>query len=343
MKIRFAKDGRDARLWEEFVGNHPESRNYHRWAWKIVIERSFNWSTFYLMAEENAKVSGILPLVWQKSRLFGSFVTSLPFLNSGGILAEERETEEVLLEEAIALTRRLGAKHLELRHRRNHQLDLCTQTNKVALVLPAESDKERMWRSLPTKVRTGIRKAEKFGLTAEFGRKEFVDDFYEVFAENMRDLGTPVYGKKFFLEIVSALPSESFVCIVRHNATPVAVSFLAGYRDTLETLWGSSLDRYRSMKPNMFMYWKMLCFAGKQGYRVFDFGRSTVGSGPHRFKRQWGAQEIPLYWNYWLRNECDLPELTPQNPRYRLAIRLWQRVPLVLTKLIGPRIVRCLP
>lgn len=340
----FLADGEeDMALWQQFVQSRASSTNYHRWGWKRVIENSFGWPTFYFLAEEGGRITGILPLVWQKSWPFGSFLTSLPFLNCGGVVADNRSFTTALVQEAIALARRLGARHLEMRHRCDPQLGLPTKTNKVSVVKPVELDEEKMWARLPHKVRTDIRKAMKAEFTATFGSEELLDEFYCVFAVNMRDLGTPVYSRRFFQEILRVFPADTHICVLRHQGEPVAASLLTGFRDTLEACWSSSLYRYISMKPSMLLYWKILCFAGQRGYRLFDFGRCSVGSGTHRFKMQWGSEEIPLYWVYWVPEGARLPHLSPENPRYRFAIRLWQKLPVQLTKWVGPHIVKCLP
>lgn len=343
MNIRQATDPADAQAWQEFVERHAESSNYHRWGWKQVIENSFHWPTFYLLAEDAGRVCGILPLVWQKSRIFGSFLTSLPFLNCGGVLAEERRALEALVTEAVAMARQKRVDYLELRQRANPELDLPTKTHKVAMVLPVEHNTEAMWARLPHKVRTDIRKSMKSELQPEFGGLEFLDVFYTIFAKNMRDLGTPVYERRLFFEILKAFPEDSYICVVRHQGRPVAVSFLSEYRGTVEALWSSSLYEFAHLKPNMSLYWNILCFAGQKGFRFFDFGRSSVGSGTHRFKKQWGSQEVPLHWVYWVPDGNALPEVNPENPRYQLAIRVWQKLPVAVTKLLGPPIVRRLP
>jgi serine/alanine adding enzyme len=343
MNIHPVNSEREAQLWRQFVESHSECSNYHRWEWKQVVEESFHWRTFYLMAEHGNAGQGILPLVWQKSRMFGSFLTSLPFLNGGGVIGETTEAKNALVTEAIALAKQLRAEYLELRHRTDPQLALPTKTHKVAMVLPIESDSEKIWAALPHKVRTDIRKGIKSGLTAEFGGEERLDDFYQVFARNMRDLGTPVYSRRFFSTMLKAFPADDFICVVRHQGKAVAASFLMGYRDGIEAGWSSSRYDYLAMRPNMFLYWNILRFAAEHGYRQFDFGRSSIDSGTHRFKKQWGSQELPLYWAYWVPDGAPLPETNKENPRYRSAIRFWQRLPVALTKLIGPPIVKCLP
>jgi FemAB-related protein (PEP-CTERM system-associated) len=344
MILVYAKSESDGICWDKFVQKSPAATCYHRWNWKQVIEHSFDWPTYYLMAMDNGQVAGLLPLVWQKSPLFGSFITSLPFLNAGGLLCESTDAEQLLLQAAIEIARRVGAASIEFRHRHPHQLGLPTKSNKVAMVLPIHGDSEITWKALDTKMRTKVRKALSFSMTAEFGAAEFLGDFYTVFANNMRELGTPVYSRKFFEEILRAFPEDTFLCRVRHQGLTVAVSFLCGFRERIEAVWSSSLHSHFHLKPNMFLYWNLLSHFGKKGYRLFDFGRSSVGSGTYGFKEQWGAKPERLYWDTWLANgRNELPERNPENPRYKLAIRVWQKLPLYVTKLIGPRIVRCLP
>jgi serine/alanine adding enzyme len=333
----------DTNRWDQFVADQPDATNFHRWGWKQVIENAFGWPTFYLMAEESGAVRGVLPLVWQKSRLFGSFVTSMPFLNAGGVVAETPEAERMLLGEAIVMAQRVGADYLELRHRTNHGFEMSTKTSKLAVVKAVSPNTDAMFQALDKKVRADVRNSQRSGFTAEFGRENFLDDFYRVFAVNMRDLGTPVYARGFFREIFRAFPEGTHICRVRLGEETVAASFLTGHRHSVEVAWSSSLRKYLRLKPNMFLYWNLLCFAGAQGYKYFDFGRSTAGSGTHKFKMQWGAEEVPLYWNYWLRSGTELPRVNPENPKYRLAIWGWQKLPVFVTRWIGPRIVRCLP
>jgi len=344
MNIVRAQSDSDGVLWEGFVRNFSAATCYHQWNWKRVIERSFGWPTYYLLAMDNGRVAGLLPLVWQKSLLFGSFLTSLPFLNAGGILADSKEAGSALLEEGIAIAGRVGAASIEFRHRERHELGLPVKTNKVTMVLRIHSDPELNWKALDTKMRTKARKAQSFGMTAEFGGMELLDDFYAVFADNMRDLGTPVYGRKFFCEILNAFPNDAFLCRVRHEGITVAVSFLCGFRERIEAVWSSSLRSHLHLKPNMFLYWNLLQHFGQKGYQFFDFGRSSIGSGTYAFKQQWGAKPAPLYWDTWLASGgTELPERNPENPKFKFAIRVWQKLPLSVTKLIGPRIVRCLP
>jgi FemAB-related protein (PEP-CTERM system-associated) len=329
--------------WDAYVEAAPCASNYHRWGWKEVIENAFGWPAFYLVAKDAADIRGVLPLVWQKSRLFGSFITSLPFFSHAGVLADNREAEELLVGEAIALAQKLGARHLELRHRRDLGLELPKKTSKVSVLVRVEPDKDKMMKSLRSEVRTKIRKAVRCGLTSEILGEDALDDFYAMFAERMRDLGTPVYSKSLFSSIFRAFGADTHICMVKSGGEPVAATFLVVFRETVESLWSCSRRQFAALEPTALLNWAILLFAAEMGCRIFDFGRSTVGSAPHRYKLQWGSMEVPLYWNYWSSERSNSPELGRADPKYDMLIRLWQRLPLKLTTMVGPSIVRCLP
>lgn len=342
MRIAVAEE-KDSAAWDGFVSGHACCVNYHRWAWKHVIEQAFGWKTFYLMAGENGKISGIFPLVWLRSRLFGKLLCSLPYFSEAGLVADSSEALEALLAEAIRIARDVKAEYIELRHRGDSPVPWPAKTAKVTLESEVFPDAEENMRHLSTKMRTNVRRSLKLGLEAQFGRQEFLQDFYDVFCLKMRELGTPVYSRKLFAAILENFQDESFICRVRHEGKTVAAGFLTGWRGSMEANWSASSPRALNLRPNMFLFWQMLCFAGQKGYRVFDFGRSSVGSGTYEFKQQWNTRVVPLNWNYW--NAAGEPalELNPDNPKYRAAILAWQYLPISLTRWIGPPIARCLP
>ena len=159
----------------------------------------------------------------------------------------------------------------------------------------------------------------------------------------MRDLGTPVYAKTFFRSILRELPRQSVICLLSLRGEPVAAGFLIGFKRTLEIPWASSLRRFGKLSPNMLLYWSALKYACETGYQRFDFGRSSPDSGTYKFKAQWGAQPVQLNWGYWVPDGAALPDLSPRNPKFQLAIKVWQRLPIAVTKIIGPPIVQNLP
>jgi FemAB-related protein (PEP-CTERM system-associated) len=202
---------------------------------------------------------------------------------------------------------------------------------------------DALLKKFPAKLRSQIRRAEKEGMGFRLGAADILKDFYDVFSRNMRDLGTPVCGPEFFAEILRAFPANSRIGVVYLNKEPVAGGFLYGFRQVLEIPWASSDRRYNRLAPNMLLYRSVLEYACHDGYRVFDFGRSTPDSGTYRFKEQWGARPVQLNWHYWLSNGGPLPDLTPSNEKFRWAIFLWQRLPLPVSRCLGPTIVRYIP
>jgi len=180
-------------------------------------------------------------------------------------------------------------------------------------------------------------------MTAHVGQLQLLSDFYTVFSLNMRDLGTPVYGKQFFSKILQTLSDDVRIISVRLRERPVAAGLVYGFRQMLEIPWASSDRRYARLAPNMLLYATVLKYACERKYKYFDFGRSSKNSGTYRFKEQWGAQPVQLNWHYWLPEGASLPQLNPQNQKYQRAIRLWQQLPIPVTKILGPRIVKFLP
>jgi len=334
----------DGATWDAFVLSQEESSNYHQYGWRKVIEESFGHKTYYLVARNNVHdICGLLPLVHMKSKLFGSFLVSLPFFNYGGLLCNETSAERSLLIKAESMLGELRAKHSELRHLQTFVEGLATKEHKVTMMLNLEMDEDAQWKTLDTKVRNQVRKALKSGLNVVTGHQELLDGFYGVFSRNMRDLGTPVYSRNFFLNILETFPETTRIISVMLGERTVASGIMSWFRDRLEVPWASSLRDYREMCPNNLLYWEAIRFAISNGSGKFDFGRSTPGEGTYRFKKQWGAIACPLYWQYLLKDGEELPELNTKNPKYKLAIRLWQRMPLVVTNALGPLLVKNIP
>jgi FemAB-related protein (PEP-CTERM system-associated) len=329
--------------WDAFVDASPEATHYHRYLWKKVVEESFGHPTYYLAALDGQEVAGVLPLVHMKSALFGNFLVSVPFFNYGGLLCRTAEAAAALLAEAEGLRSSLRAEHVELRHLGRPQADLPARQHKVTMVLRLEESAEAQWSAFNAKLRNQVRKAEKSGLTCRIGQRELLDDYYPVFARNMRDLGTPVYGREFFDAVLKNLPEASRILAVSLEGRTVAAGIVTWYRDTMEMPWASSVADYKSLCPNNLLYWEAIRLAIGKGLGSFDFGRSTPNEGTFNFKKQWGAHPVQLYWQYLLETGSELPELNPKNPKYDAAIRVWKRLPVALTRLLGPRIVRNIP
>ncbi len=341
VSVSLASGGEQA-VWDDYVSAHPQASPYHHWAFAQVAESAFGHRVHLLLARRGETVCGVLPLVELNSRLFGHFVVSVPFYNYGGPLADDDQVEQALIDFGCDQTDRLGASHLELRMMCPPSRELPVKTDKAVLLLDLPDSSEALWNGFKSKLRSQIRRPMKEGMTGRIGRGELVDDFYEVFARNMRDLGTPVYSRDFFITIMRHWP-DCFISVVYQGQQPVGAGFLIGHRGRLEIPWASTLRRFNRHSPNMLLYWQNLEWACDNGYRQFDFGRSSVDASTYRFKTQWGAQPSQCHWAYWLRDGGELPQMNPSNPRYRLAIAVWKRLPVGLTRLIGPHLVKYLP
>jgi FemAB-related protein (PEP-CTERM system-associated) len=334
-----ASDG-DAVAWDDFASRCRQATGYHEWAWRRVFQRAFDHEPIYLIARHHGRVEGILPLVLINSLIFGRTLTSLPFLNYGGVAASNDTVAQDLLARASEVARLRRCVHLELRHVDRRFAQLPHRQHKVTMLLDLEVG---MWDRLDRKLRNQIRKSQKSGLTTEQGGTALVSDFYSVFARNMRDLGTPVYARRLFVEVLDAFPARARLHVVRLHAVPIAAALTYRTATTVEVPWASSVRDYNTFCPNHLLYWSVIEAALENGCKVLDFGRSTPEEGTFKFKQQWGARPRPLHWEYVLPPGMALPNASPSNPKFHLAIRLWKKLPLAVATRVGPQIVRSIP
>src|SRR5688572_2516597 len=328
---------------DRYAQIHPQSTGYHLPAWLGVIERVFGHETTMLAAVSRDGVEGVLPLVFFQSRLFGRFAVSMPFLNYGGVVADDPDVRRALVDRAVEETRTRRGSHLELRHTDQLCPELAPKRHKVAMRLPLARDAESQWEALDRKVRNQVRKGEKSQLAVAHGGAEMVDDFYAVFAHNMRDLGTPVYAKAFFTEVMRTFADTARIFVVRHGGRPVAASLVYWHRSMIEVPWASALREANPLCANVLLYWHMLKFSIERRFSVLEFGRSTPNAGTFHFKKQWGAQPLELVWEYWNASGTPPAGLNPDNPKFDLAIKIWQRLPVSVASAIGPHVIRNIP
>jgi serine/alanine adding enzyme len=329
--------------WDRFVLANPDASGYHLWKWRQVFEGAFGHETLYLAARQGGQLVGILPLVLFASRLFGRFAVSLPFVNYGGVCAPDPDVAQLLADGARTILRERDLSHVELRHTARRYSDLAVRQHKVGMKLPLPGCSTDAWDALDRKVRNQVRKAEKSELAVRGGGGALIERFYPVFAQNMRDLGTPVYSIRLFEQVLAAFPDTARVFLVEKGHTVVGGAIALVHRRTLEVPWASSLREYRNLCPNNLLYWRIIEYAIDAGMSTLDFGRSTPNEGTFDFKKQWGAQPELLHWEYVLAPRATLPDMSPANPRFHTAIAAWQRLPLWFANTLGPHIVRSLP
>jgi FemAB-related protein (PEP-CTERM system-associated) len=329
--------------WDTYVAGRPDASAYHYAGWPRLIGHAFGHEVRMVAACSPSGVSGVLPLIVMRSRLFGRHLVSLPFLNAGGVLADTGDTVNQLVSFASDLARDVGAKYLELRHRERRCPSLRERSHKVGMALRLKNTVDEQWSALDRKVRNQVRKAEKSGLSTSSGGAELVEPFYDVFSRNMRDLGTPVFPRRLFDDVLRTFPANTTVFCVHHGQQPVAGAVMHHRGDWLEVIWASALRDFNPMCANVLLYWSMMQRAIEAGVRTFEFGRCTPHEGTFHFKRQWGAEPYPLVWEYWPADRPLAFDASATNPRYARAIGVWRRLPLGVTAALGPRIVRGIP
>ena len=324
------------------VPDNPAMQDAQRWL--RILRDGLQHEPYCVRAVRDGNVVGMLPLAFVKSALFGRFLVSLPYINSAGVIADDPNVAAELIERAVQLADQLNVRYLELRQEQEiaHASLGAANRSKVLMRLPLPATADDLWTGFKAKLRSQIKSGQKHNFEAVWGGEELLPDFYAVFSRNMRDLGTPVYSQQLFASILQEFSGAAELCVLRHEQRAIAAALLLHYHDRTEVPSASSLREVSSTNANMAMYWELLKRSVERGQRLFDFGRSSEGSGTYRFKQQWGAQPYPSVWQYYLR-QGTASDMRPDNKKFGLAIRVWQKLPVAVTRLIGPTIVRGIP
>lgn len=341
MNVRVWSSEHEA-AWDAYVARHPDTTVFHRSGWKRVIERSTGHAGHYLMAMEQERVVGIYPLFILATRLFGRIGVSLPFVGYGGIVSDGPEAEQALADEAETLGRAAGCDYIELRQRHPLKGQWPTTDRKVVTVIPTTGGANAVFARLHQNVRNKIRKAEKNGVAVQQGL-EFLPEFYAIYSRNLRDLGTPVISRRFFDSAAAAFPRQLRVYRAVRNGKTIAAKVVARDEATCYFTWSASIRAELCHAPVHAMNWKAIEEACQAGCKRIDLGRSTAESSHHDFKKYWGGESHVLPWAYQLLGRSDLPGLNKENKSFSLAIALWKRLPLGLSRILGPPIARGLP
>lgn len=329
----------DFARWDAYVMAHPKATFFHRAGWQRVIQRAFNHPTHFLFAERDGQITGILPLAEINSRLFGHSLSSLPFCAYGGVVADDDEVRKALEAAAVSLARELNVGHLELRNLEQVHSDWPAKRELYVTfrkaILP---DVEANMNAIPRKQRAMVRKGIKAGLVSEM--EEGVDRFYAVFSHNVHRHGTPALPKHYFQILREEFGPDCSVLSVLKDGKVVSSVLSLYFRNEILPYYAGDMPEARELAANDFKYWELMRRACEAGYTLFDYGRSKVGTGPFSFKKNWGFEPQPLHYEYQLVKADDVPDVNPLNPKYRLFIAAWRRLPLPVANFIGPYIVR---
>jgi FemAB-related protein (PEP-CTERM system-associated) len=331
----------DAARWDAFVQACPQATFFHLSGWQRVIERVYGHKTWFYYVEQDGQIVGILPLAEIKSRLFGHSLGSLPFCVLGGVVATAAAAAPLLDAAADALASSLGVGHLEYRNLvAAHAGDPAWHQKELYVTFRKEisSDDEENMNAIPRKQRAMVRKGIKLGLTAEIDQD--VERFFTAYATSVHRLGTPVFPKSYFRVIKEVFGDACEIRIIVRGGELIAGVLSFYFRDEVLPYYGGGMPAARECAGNDFMYWNLMQAAAARGVRIFDFGRSKLGTGAFDFKKNWGFEPTPLAYEYRLYASTALPDNNPLNPKYQLFIKLWKKMPIALANLLGPHIVK---
>lgn len=329
----------DRESWDRFVVEHPRGTFFHLSKWRNVIEQSLGHDTCYLLAERGSRIEAVLPLARVRSWLFGDAMISLPFAVYGGVLTASEQAKRAIEDAAIRRAESTRVEYLEMRNlQRDQTWDAKSLYSTFRKSISA--DPEQNMQAIPRKQRAMIRKGIKAGLQGAIDAS--IDRFYDIYSTSVRNLGTPVLAKSYFCALKEEFGAACEVLSIEHRGSAVASVMSFYFKDEVLPYYGGGLAEARSLDANDFMYWDLMCRSAVRGARLFDFGRSKQGTGSFKFKTHWGFEPHPLHYQYHLIRATAIPDLSPLNPRYRTAIAFWRRLPLSLTRLIGPPIARVL-
>ncbi|EHR72002.1 FemAB-related protein, PEP-CTERM system-associated [Burkholderiales bacterium JOSHI_001] len=332
-------DAAAAARWDDFVLACPQATFFHRSGWQRVLHEVFRHPTHFLYAETDGRIDGVLPLAEVKSMLFGHALVSLPFAVYGGVAANTREAAAALEEKAQALAQQMGVQHLELRHVQRQHEDWPVQDLYVTFRKEILPEEEANMLAIPRKQRAMVRKGIKNGLTSTFD--EGVDRFFALYADNVHRHGTPPMPKRYFQMLRAVFGKDCDVLTVSSpEGRPLSTVLSFYFRDEILPYYAGDDEAARDLAANDFKYWELMRHACARGLKVFDYGRSKLGTGPYAFKKNWGFEPTPLHYEFKLYKRDAVPQNNPNNPKYKLMIQTWKRLPLGLVNWLGPHVVR---
>lgn len=329
--------------WDQYVYRHPAASIFHLTAWKRVIERAFKFEARYLFIEEHGSIRGVLPLFMVSNLLFGRSLISTPMTVYGGVCADDAHLSSQLLRAACQMAERERVQYLELRERKPTTTSgFVTKELYVTFDMELPRNPDDLMRGFPRDTRYMIRKGQKSGLEAVVDNRQ-LDMFYEIYSRSFSHLGTPVFAKRLFQIVLEELGEQCELTTVWQGRKALASVLSFRFRDWILPYFGGSLVESRPLAANNFMYYEVMKRAVEAGVRYFDFGRSKLGSGSHAFKTQWNMRERPLPYQFFLVRRKSMPNYSPANPKFNLAVSIWKALPLPVTKILGPAMVRAFP
>lgn len=328
---------------DTFVDEQPGATPFHHSRWSIATARGTGQRWHYLVAEDaHGTLRGVLPLTEVHSPLFGRALVSTGFGVDGGILADHGRAVAALAESAVALSHRLSCPTVELRGGAAPGDGWVADGHSyLGHVRSLAADDAAELLAIPRKQRAEVRKALDKDLSVTTGNHPADRAaHYAVYAESVRNLGTPVFPARLFAEVLDAFGPDADILTVSHGAEPVASVLSLYWRGTVYPYWGGGTHAARALRANDLMYYALMGHARRRGCTAFDFGRSKTGTGAAAFKKNWGFDPQPLAYFKRAWDGVAMREVNPLSPKFRLQVAAWQRLPLGIANRIGPWIAR---
>jgi FemAB-related protein (PEP-CTERM system-associated) len=308
--------------------------------WRHFIAKTLKIRPVYWLAEKGGRVLGIAPFFLRRHVGLGARLTSVPYLNTGGILAEDTEMALALLERVQTWAQVQGVGVLELRNRYQPLGDYAPRQGRTVSIIPLAGDEKSAWEGMKAVARNRIRKAESAGLEIRHGFDN-LEAFWPAYADNMHLLGAPVLAKGWFQALGQTPELKPHLITLFHAGRPVGGMVLLGWRDRAENGWTASTRAARSLYTNDLLYWAAMRWALERGYRWLDLGRSQAGGGHERFKEKFGAQTRPLpYQELRYHNGAWVGQTEEPSALYAAFTSVWTRLPLPLATRLGPYVSR---
>ncbi|MGP8322997.1 MAG: FemAB family XrtA/PEP-CTERM system-associated protein [Methanosarcinaceae archaeon] len=343
MEIHELRTGEEE-AWDSYVYESDASTFYHQIGWRNVVENTYEHKPHYLVARgDDGGIVGVLPLFLLESRVFGRKLISVPFAPYGGVCADDAGVGRALMEEGKRVARVEGVDYFEIRGFENSDFRNCTTNgNYLTFIIDLDQGMEQIWKNMRKDKKKGVKKAKNGDVSVEWSDKS-IDDFYDVYTKNMRDLGTPVHSYTFFQNILLEFPKNVKILNIKYGDVVICSKFLLNYSECVISMWGSTLGKYRKYHPYDLANWEAMVESQAKGYRYFDFGRCLRNSGVFEYKMGWRGEQKPLFYQFYLAGGGNPPDFTQTNPKRKVFARVWRKLPLSVTRVVGPAMRRDFP
>jgi serine/alanine adding enzyme len=326
---------KDEMAWDDYILKSEHSTFYHQIGWRNVVEKTYKHKPIYLIAKEEGEIKGVLPLFLMKSMFFGKKLVSVPFAPYGGVCADDELIEKALIEEAKRITKEYGADYLELRQFNGNETRFVTNDAYVTSILKLDKNPDVMWTAFRKSMRRYVRKAVKNNFHVTKNSKN-LEDFYNIYSQNMRNLGTPAHSYSFFRNILHDFPEYTKIATIEYRGKVISTIFLLYFKNTVIYGWGASLREYLELNPNYLLFWEIIKYSCEKCLDFFDFGRSQPNTGVFLFKEGWGAEPKQLYYQFYLNKVKKMPDTGQSNPKRQKFAKVWSKLPLHLANKVGP-------